>query len=68
MSKEHKHGLPSEGELADDELEISGGAGDEPAQNAAGRGVGPSPGDSSGDNRQPAVMLCEFSLLLWPST
>jgi hypothetical protein len=49
MSKEHKHGLPSEGELADDELEISGGAGGEPAQNAAGRSVGPSPGDSSGD-------------------
>ncbi|MEA2790788.1 MAG: hypothetical protein QOG73_3194 [Acetobacteraceae bacterium] len=49
MSKVHKHGLPSDGELADDELEISGGAGDEPAQNAAGRGVGPSPGDSSTD-------------------
>ena len=24
MSKEHKRGLPSEGELTDDELEISG--------------------------------------------
>ena len=30
--------------------------------------VSPPPGDSSGDNRQPAVILCEFSLLLWPST
>ena len=27
MSKEHKRGLPSDGELTDDELEISGGAG-----------------------------------------
>ena len=35
MSKEHKRGLPSDGELTDDELEISGGAGgDAAAQNA----------------------------------
>ena len=29
--------------------------------------VRPPPGNSSGDNRQPLVIFCEFSLLLWPS-
>ncbi len=49
MSTERKHGLPSEGELADDELEISGGSGDEATQSAAGRGVGQSPSGSGSD-------------------
>jgi hypothetical protein len=50
MSKEHKHALPSDGELTDDELEISGGAGDDAVQNTAGRGVvGQGSGDGSGD-------------------
>jgi hypothetical protein len=33
MSKERKRGLPSDGELTDDKLEISGGAGGDAAQN-----------------------------------
>jgi hypothetical protein len=53
MSKEHKHGLPSEGELTDDELEISGGAGAQAAQKTEVRsGVGQSPSDSGGDIRE----------------
>jgi hypothetical protein len=46
MSKEHKRGLPSDGELTDDELEISGGAGGDGAQNAAGVAVGQSSSDA----------------------
>ena len=46
MSKEHKHGLPSDGELTDDELEISGGAGGDAAQNA---GASVAVGQSSSD-------------------
>ncbi len=46
MSKEHKRGLPSDGELTDDELEISGGAGGDVAQNA---GASVSVGQSSSD-------------------
>jgi hypothetical protein len=49
MSKEHKHGLPSDGELTDDKLEISGGAGVDAAQNvgASGVAVGQSSSDAS---------------------
>jgi hypothetical protein len=48
MSKEHKRGLLSDGELTEDELEISGGAGGDAAQKVAGRGgVGQSSGDAS---------------------
>ena len=48
MSKEHKNGLPSDGELTDDELEISGGAGGDAAQNAgASVAVGQSSTDAS---------------------
>jgi hypothetical protein len=46
MSKEHKRGLPSDGELTDDELEISGGAGGDVAQNTAGVAVGQSSSDA----------------------
>jgi len=46
MSKEQKHGLPADGELTDDELEISGGAGGD-AQNAgASFAVGQSSSDA----------------------
>jgi hypothetical protein len=48
MSKEQKHGLPSDGELTDDQLEISGGAGGDAAQNAgASVGGGQSSSDAS---------------------
>jgi hypothetical protein len=39
MSKERKRGLPSDGELTDDKLEISGGAGGDAAAQNAGASV-----------------------------
>lgn len=54
MSEEQKRGLPSEGELTDDELEISGGADDaQAAQKTAVRsGVGQSRSDPGSDIRE----------------
>ena len=50
MSKEHKHGLPSDGELTDDELEISGGASGDAPQNVGGRGdIGQTSSDANSD-------------------
>ena len=53
MSKEHKHGLPSEGELTEPRVYILGGADAQAAQKTAVRsGVGQSPSDPGSNIRE----------------
>jgi hypothetical protein len=53
MSKQRKRGLPSDGELTDDKLEISGGAGGDAAAQDAGASV--AVGQNSSDARSSTI-------------